>query len=78
MGQKCNYKSNQKRGGTTLRSHVYRLLVPCERAPSAQYTLTITSNSKVVRPPYKKHGFTILPKKRYAALHCQKRLQGRV
>ena len=45
---------NQKRGGTTLRSNAYRLLVSCEQAPRAQYPLTITYNSMVVRPPYKK------------------------
>ena len=44
---------NQKRGGTTWRSNVYRLLVPREQAPRAQYPLTITSNSRVARPPYK-------------------------
>ena len=45
---------NQKRGGTTLRSNAYRLLVSREQAPRAQYPLTITYNSIVVRPPYKK------------------------
>ena len=49
-----DYFSNQKRGGTTLRSNAYRLLVSREQAPRAQYPLTITYNSIVVRPPYKK------------------------
>ena len=44
---------NQKRGGATWRSNVYRLLVPHEQAPRAQYPLTLTSNSRVARPPYK-------------------------
>ena len=48
------FLGNQKRGGTTLRSNAYRLLVSREQAPSAQYPLTITYNSIVVRPPYKK------------------------
>ena len=37
-----------------MRSNAYRLLVSCEQAPRAQYPLTITYNSIVVRPPYKK------------------------
>ena len=49
-----NFLGNQKRGGTTLRSNAYRLLVSREQAPRAQYPLTITYNSIVVRPPYKK------------------------
>ena len=44
---------NQKRGGTTLRSNVYRLLVSREQAPGAQYPPTITSGSIAVLPPYK-------------------------
>ena len=57
----------------TLRSNVYRLLVPREQAPSAQYPLTISSNSRVARPPYKKHAS--LTKKRSVALHSQKLLR---
>ena len=51
------FLDNQKRGGTTLRSNAYRLLVSREQAPRAQYPLTITYNSIVVRPPYKKTRF---------------------
>ena len=65
-----NFLGNQKRGGTTLRSNAYRLLVSREQAPRAQYPLTITYNSIVVRPPYKKHAS--LTKKRFVALHSQK------
>ena len=64
---------NQKRGGTTLRSNAYRLLVSREQAPRAQYPLTITYNSRVVRPPYKK--LAALTKKRFVALHFQKPMQ---
>ena len=53
---------NQKRGGTTLRSNAYRLLVSCEQAPRAQYPLNITYNSIVVRPPSEK--LAALTKKR--------------
>ena len=46
-----------------MRSNVYRLLVPREQAPGAQYPLTIAYNSKLsVR----------LPKKRFAHKKCQK------
>ena len=48
------FLGNQKRGGTTLRSNAYRLLVSREQAPRAQYPLTITYNSIVVRPPSEK------------------------
>ena len=64
------FLDNQKRGGTTLRSNAYRLLVFREQAPSAQYPLTITYNSIVVRPPSKK--LAPLTKKRSVALHSQK------
>ena len=56
------FLDNQKRGGTTLRSNAYRLLVSCEQAPRAQYPLTITYNSIVVRPPSEK--LAALTKKR--------------
>ena len=45
-----------------MRSNAYRLLVSCEQAPSAQYPLTITYNSRVVRPPSEK--LAALTKKR--------------
>ena len=48
-----NIVVNQKRGGTTFWSNVYRLLVACEQAPSAQYPLTILSGLIAVLPPYK-------------------------
>ena len=57
-----------------MRSNVYRLLVSCEQAPKAQYPLTISYNSIVVHPPYKK--LASLTKKRFVALHSQKRLRG--
>ena len=40
-----------------MRSNAYRLLVSREQAPRAQHPLTITYNSIVVRPPYKKTRF---------------------
>ena len=67
------FLDNQKRGGTTLRSNAYRLLVFREQAPSAQYPLTITYNSIVVRPPSEK--LAALTKKRSVALHSQKPIQ---
>ncbi len=63
---------NQKRGGTTLRSNAYRLLVSREQAPRAQYPLTITYNSIVVRPPYKK---TLRLQKSVPFGHSQKTMQ---
>ena len=53
---------NQKRGGTTLRSNAYRLLVSREQAPRVQYPINITYNSIVVRPPSEK--LAALTKKR--------------
>ena len=38
------FLGNQKRGGTTLRSNVYRLFVSREQAPKAQYPLIISFN----------------------------------
>jgi len=38
------FLGNQKRGGTTLRSNVYRLFVFREQAPKAQYPLIISFN----------------------------------
>ena len=48
-----NFLGNQKRGGTTLRSNAYRLLVSREQAPRAQHPIPITSGSIAVLPPYK-------------------------
>ena len=49
----CFYLVNQKCGGTTLRSNVYRLLFSREQAPRAQHPIPILSGSIAVLPPYK-------------------------
>ena len=51
-----------------MRSNAYRLLVSREQAPRAQYPLTITYNSIVVRPPYKKTRFAYKKTFRFTSL----------
>ena len=73
LGLTIIFLGNQKRGGTTLRSNAYRLLVSREQALRAQYPINITYNSIVVRPPSEK--LAALTKKRFVAPHSQKTMQ---
>ena len=63
--------SNQKRGGTTLRSNVYRLLASREQAPRAQYPLTIRTTQELSFRLTKNS--LSLTKNRFVSLHFQKR-----